>query len=118
MNYSEEVIHQIELHSPEGIKECFSKGVSPNDDFKGQPLIYELISEYTRSPRFKDCVRVFVDHGMRFEDEILLSVLLDDAASLEKTTQPGSRSCYNNIYPSLRLYTALHSYIVTYLRGI
>jgi hypothetical protein len=82
MNYSEEVIHQIELHSPEGIKECFSKGVSPNDDFKGQPLIYELISEYTRSPRFKDCVRVFVDHGMRFEDEILLSVLLDDITAL------------------------------------
>jgi hypothetical protein len=36
-----------------------------------------------RSSRFKDCVRAFVDFGLKFEDKILLSVLLDDAAGLE-----------------------------------
>ncbi len=74
---------QIELHSVRGIKECFSNGVNPNEHFNGEPLIYELTSEYTRTPRFKDCVKAFVEHGLDFEDKILLSVLSDDAKSLD-----------------------------------
>ena len=83
MDILNEIAGQIEIHSVEGIKECFSKGVSPNDIFKGEPLIYELTSEYGRTERFKDCVRAFVDNGLEFEDKVLLSVLLDDATSLE-----------------------------------
>src|SRR5215467_13401870 len=82
MDYFQKIIGEIEVHSIEGIKECFSNGLDPNDLFRGDPLIYELTSEYLRSPRFKDCVKAFVDHGLRFEDKILLSVLLDDASSL------------------------------------
>lgn len=82
MNYLHELINQIELHSVKGIKECFANGVNPNDYFRGEPLLYELTSEYTRSPRFKDCVKAFVDHGLEFDDKILLAVLLDDAGSL------------------------------------
>jgi Ankyrin repeat len=66
-----------------GINECFSKGVNPNDFFRGEPLIYELTSEYTRSSRFKDCVKAFVDNGLEFQDKFLLSVLLDDDRSLD-----------------------------------
>jgi hypothetical protein len=83
MDYLQKIIGEIELHSVEGIRECFSKGVNPNDYFRNEPLIYELTSEYTRTSRFKDCVRTFVDHGLDFKDKILLSVLLDDAKSLE-----------------------------------
>jgi hypothetical protein len=83
MDILNEIAGQIEIHSVEGIKECFSKGVNPNDIFKGEPLIYELTSEYGRTERFKDCIRVFVDNGLEFEDKVLLSVLLDDAISLE-----------------------------------
>src|SRR5687768_7175664 len=83
MNYLQKIIGEIELHSVEGIKECFENGVSPNDLFRNEPLIYELISEYTRTPRFKDCVKVFTDYGLSFEDKTLLAVLSDDAASLE-----------------------------------
>lgn len=83
MNYLEKIIGEIEIHSPEGIKECFTNGISPNDHFNNAPLIYELTSEYGRTPRFKECVKVFVDHGLNFDDKILLSVLLDDAAVLE-----------------------------------
>ena len=83
MDYFQKIIGEIELHSVEGIKECFSNGVNPNDLFRGEPLINELTSEYTRSPRFKDCVKAFVDQGLKFEDKILLSVLLDDGASLD-----------------------------------
>src|SRR4030095_1844091 len=83
MNYLQKIIGDIEEHSVEGIKECFANGVHPNDLHKGISLIYELTSEYARGPKFKECVKVFVDHGLVFEDKILLSVLLDDAASLD-----------------------------------
>ena len=83
MENLKDLIIQIELHSVEGIRKCFSQGINPNDHFRNEPLIYELISEYTRTPRFKDCVKAFVDYGLEFDDKILLSVLLDDAKSLE-----------------------------------
>ena len=83
MDYLGKIIEDIEMHSVEGIKECFANGVNPNDHYKGEPLIYELTSEYARGPKFKECVRVFVDHGLVFEDKILLSVLLDDAQALD-----------------------------------
>lgn len=78
-----ELIREIELHSVEGIIKCFSRGVSPNDYFRGEPLIYELISEYTRTERFKHCVQAFIDAGLAFEDRALLSVLSDHSESLE-----------------------------------
>jgi hypothetical protein len=83
MDYLQKIVEDIELHSVEGIKECFENGIDPNDYFRNEPLIYELTSEYTRSPGFKDCVRTFVDYGLSFDDKVLLSVLLDDANSLE-----------------------------------
>jgi hypothetical protein len=82
MDYLQKIITEIELHSVEGIKECFEKGVNPNDYLRAEPLIYYLISEYTRTSRFKDCIKTFVDFGLSFEDKALLSVLLDDADSL------------------------------------
>lgn len=87
MNSLDEIIGQIELHSPEGIRKCFSNGVDPNGLFREEPLIYELTSEYTRSPRFKECVRAFVDFGLEFEDKALLAVLLNDALALEDQLQ-------------------------------
>ena len=84
MTYSEKIIGDIELHSAEGIRECFSNGVHPNDLYRDRPLIEELISEYTRSPRFKECVKAFVDFGVKFENKALLAVLVDDADELER----------------------------------
>ena len=83
MNSLDEIVIQIELHSVEGIRKCFSQGVNPNDHFRNEPLIYELTSEYARSPKFKDCVKAFVDHGLDLDDKILLAVLLNDATSLD-----------------------------------
>jgi hypothetical protein len=84
MDYLEKIVGAIEEHSVDGIRECFENGVSPNDYFRNEPLIYELTSEYLRGPRFKDCVKTFVDYGLVFEDEILLAVLLDDSNTLEQ----------------------------------
>ena len=83
MDYLDKIIGDIEIHSVDGIKECLSNGVSPNDLFRNEPLIYELTSEYLRSPNFKHCVKAFVDHGLKFDDKILLSALLDDSQLLE-----------------------------------
>jgi hypothetical protein len=84
MNALKEIIEAIELHSVEGIRSCFESGVNPNSIFSGEPLIYELTSEYTRSPRFKDCAQAFVDFGLELDDKALLSVLLDDWTTLER----------------------------------
>ena len=59
MDYLEKLVGDIEEHSVEGIRECFTNGISPNDQFNNAPLIDELTSEYLRSPRFKNCVQVF-----------------------------------------------------------
>ena len=83
MDYLKEIITEIELHSVEGIRNCFENGVNPNQLYNNEPLIFELTSEYTRSPAFKDCVKLFVDYGLQFDDKALLAVLLNDAAMLE-----------------------------------
>jgi ankyrin repeat protein len=84
MNWLDKIIGDIEGHDVEGIKQCFENGISPNDLFRNEPLIYELTSEYGRGPRFKDCVKTFIDHGLKFEDKALLSVLADDPAQLQR----------------------------------
>ena len=77
-----DIVYQIELHSADGIRQCFANGINPNEKYKGEPLIYELTSEYTRSPRFKECVKAFVDYGLELEDKPLLAVLLNDSTAL------------------------------------
>lgn len=113
MDYLQKLIGDIEIHSVEGIKECFSNGVSPNDLFRGEPLIYELTSEYARGPKFKECVKAFVDHGLDFSDKILLSVLLDDTTTLDSllgmdrnavTKQYSLRCAYTPLYKASLLH--------------
>ncbi|MCQ6960185.1 ankyrin repeat domain-containing protein [Mucilaginibacter aquariorum] len=82
MDYLKKLITDIEIQSVTGIQECFDNGISPNDQFRGKPLIYEVLTEYPRGPKFKQCVKVFVDNGLQFEDKILLATLLDEAAWL------------------------------------
>ncbi len=83
MDYLNKIIGEIETHSVDGIKECFVNGLDPNVYYNDEPLIYELTSEYLRSSRFKDCVKTFVEYGLVLDDKVLLSLLLDDAQSLE-----------------------------------
>ena len=97
MDYLQKIIGEIEVHSAAGIKECFENGVSPNDHFKGKPLIYELITEYPRGTKFRECFKVFVDYGLDFHDKVLLAVFLDDAFSLD-TLLTDDTKVVNNIY--------------------
>jgi hypothetical protein len=114
VDYLAKIIGDIEEHSVEGIKECFANGVSPNDHFNNEPLINELTSEYTRTPRFKDCVKTFVDYGLIFEDKALLMVLLDDAQALDRyvNTNPNvanKRYSLRCAYTPLSGVTLLHT---------
>ena len=83
MDYLQKIITDFELHSVEGIKECFENGVDPNDTLNGQPLFYSLVNMYFRGPLFKECVKAFIDFGLQFEDKALLAVLSDDALVLD-----------------------------------
>jgi Ankyrin repeat len=84
MDNLQKIITDFELHSVDGIRECFKSGVNPNEIINGKPLIYELINMYTRGSLFKSCVQAFVDNGLDFEDKILLAVLLDNASLLDE----------------------------------
>lgn len=83
----DDIITLLELHAVDGIRNCFAHGLDPNSLHNGKPFIYELLSEYTRSPRFKECVKAFVDAGLQFADKALLAVLLNDALMLEEELQ-------------------------------
>jgi hypothetical protein len=83
IDYLKKLIGDIECHSVEGIRDCFSNGIDPNAYYNNEPLINELTSEYGRTPHFKDCVRLFTQAGLKFDHKELLAVLSDDADALE-----------------------------------
>jgi ankyrin repeat protein len=107
MDYHHKIITDFELQSVSGIRECFENGVHPNDTIHGKPLINELINMYSRGPLFRECVRVFVDYGLDFPDKVLLSVLLNDATSLE-TQLAADRQPLQNKYSFKCAFTPLH----------
>jgi hypothetical protein len=106
-DYLSKLIGDIECHDIEGIKECFAHGVDPNGLFNNEPLIYELTSEYGRTPRFKECVNAFIDAGLIFDNKALLAVLADDAATLEKLIGSG-RDIVSKRYTLRCAYTPLY----------
>lgn len=107
MDYLRKIIGDFEIHSVEGIKECFENGVDPNQLYKGKPLIYEMINMYLRGPKFKNCIKVFVDFDLKFDDKVLLAVLLDDANSLDKLLT-GNRELLANTYSLDCTFTPLY----------
>jgi hypothetical protein len=107
LDYHKKILTDIEVHSTEGIEECFKHGVSPNDRYNGKPLLYELTSEYLRSPRFKDCVQVFVKYGLKFDDTVLLSVLLNDANQLKHVLRQNPESAFKT-YTLTNAFTPLY----------
>jgi ankyrin repeat protein len=108
MDYLQNIVIQIELHSVEGIRNCFENDINPNQLYNGRPLIEELTSEYTRTSKFKDCAKIFVDYGLQFEDKALLAVLLDDSAALEKLIADNSKIVRNK-YTLKCAYTPLYN---------
>jgi len=111
----DQVLYDIEVHSPEGIRRCFEQGGSPNDLLSnGTPLFTVMVEMYTRTPQFKDCVQAFIDHGLQFAHAELLAVFIDDAGQLDEMlkTDPAlitkTYSLFNNTYTPLTGGTLLH----------
>ena len=108
MDQLERIVEAIELHDVEDIQQCFAEGLDPNTEFRGEALIFELTSEYTRGPRFKECVKAFVDHGLKLNDDVLLSVLLDNAEELGRLLKERPHAHFKK-YTLRCAYTPLHN---------
>jgi hypothetical protein len=113
-NYTQ-LLYDIELHNASGINQYFKEGGSPNDVQNGTPVFTTMVEMYTRSPRFRDCVLTFINAGLNFEDQALLSVLIDDTEKLKKAISydPSAAiaktySLFNNTYTPLTNGTLLH----------
>lgn len=112
-NYNQ-LLYDIEVHSVEGIRRYFEEGGNPNEVHDGMPLVTTMVEMYTRTPRFKDCVKTFIDYGLEFEDKALLAVLTDDAYGLEEIVNRDpaivskTYSLFNNTYTPLIGGTLLH----------
>ncbi|MCJ8210714.1 ankyrin repeat domain-containing protein [Mucilaginibacter sp. RS28] len=110
----QQVLNDIEVHAFEGIKSYFEEGGNPNEVHDGVPLFTTMVEMYLRSPRFKTCVRTFINYGLEFDDDALLAVLADDAEKLENLIQADSEiihrtySRYNNTFTPLSGATLLH----------
>jgi hypothetical protein len=108
-----DIIGAIEEHDVDEIRQCFANGIDPNSLHNNEPLIYELLSEYTRGSRFKDCVKAFVDAGLKFDDTDLLATLLNDAVMLEEEIKKdktiiSKRVSFRAAYTPLEEATLLH----------
>jgi hypothetical protein len=109
-----QMLGDIEVHSVGGIHRYFGEGGDPNEIHDGMPLFKTMVEMYTRTPRFKDCVKAFIDAGLIFDDQALLAVLIDDAESLAELIKSDSDiisktySQYNNTYTPLTCGTLLH----------
>lgn len=109
----DDIITLLELHAVDGIRNYFAHGLDANSLHKGQPLIYELLSEYTRSSRFNDCIKAFVDAGLKFNDRALLAILLNDAVMLEEEIKKdqaiiSKRISFRAAYTPIEEATLLH----------
>ena len=113
-DFKKEVAYHIELHSVTGIRSCFEKGLDANALYDENTTLFELLTGmYTRTPKFKECVRLFVDYGLVFENEVLLAVLLDDSHLLTRLIQDNPEIVAKKItmtsaYTSLENSSLLH----------
>jgi len=109
-----QMLYSMEVHSAEGIQNYFSQGGNPNEVHDGIPLFTTMVEMYTRTPRFKDCVKAFVNAGLIFEHQSLLAIFLDDAQKLEEiiavsvTIVDERFSIFKNTYTPLSGATLLH----------
>ncbi len=109
-----QLLYSIEIHSVEGIERYFKEGGNPNDVHDGKPIFTSMVEMYTRSPRFKDCVKAFINYGLAFEDLPLLAVLTDNEYALKDLLLKNpslvtkTYNFCNNTYTPLTGATLLH----------
>jgi hypothetical protein len=114
MTKPDQILNSIELHDLNGIRRYFDEGGSPNEIYDGTPLFTTLVEMYTRTPRFKAAVQIFLDEGLQYNEPALLAVLLDNAEVLQTLISDDSSLLskayylHNNTYTPLTGGTLLH----------
>jgi len=109
-----QMLNDIEVHSTDGIRKYFKDGGDPNEIHDGVPLFTTMVEMYTRTPRFKDCVKAFIEAHLQFDDKPLLAVFIDDAEKLEAliinhhSIVSKIYSVFHNAYTPLTGGTLLH----------
>lgn len=109
-----QLLYDIEVHAHEGIRQYFEEGGSPNEVHNAVPVFTTMVEMYLRSPRFKTCVRTFIEYGLEFDDPALLAVLADDAEALDKLVSAApylvtkTYNRFNNTFTPLTGATLLH----------
>jgi hypothetical protein len=87
VNSHEALLVGFELHSVERIRAVLDAGFDVRRPVRGRTPVNSLIEMYTRSDRFRDCLRLLLEHGAELDDPLIAPVLLDDAASLSAALQ-------------------------------
>lgn len=113
MSSKNELLGAFETHDPAAIRTALAAGCSPTALIDGKSPLILLTEMYTRTSRFTDCLRVLLDAGASFNDPLLESLLLDDAAELriliQKSSSELTRSfSLNCAYTSLAGASPLH----------
>ena len=113
MSSKNELLAAFETHDPAAIRTALAAGCSPTMLIDGKSPLILLTEMYTRTSRFTDCLRVLLDAGASFNDPLLESLLLDDAAKLriliQKSSSELTRSFnLNCAYTSLAGASPLH----------
>jgi hypothetical protein len=108
-----DLLGEFEEHSPTGIRELLTAGISPTEPINGQRPIDLLIGMYLRSSRFAECLQVMLDAGATVGDQLLEAILLDDAAGLRGILAKSSESLRRKLsslcaFTSCRGVSALH----------
>ena len=113
MSLEAEFWEAVELHSPEGIRQAFAKGVNPVGLVEGKRPVDCLIEMYTRSAKFAECLQVMLDAGASVGDPLLEAVLLDDDVGLRAVLKSSGEHLQRKVsplcgYTSCRGVSALH----------
>lgn len=87
MERVQEILNCFERHDAAGIRRCIQEGIDPLQHYAARPLVYQLVTMYSRGDEFRVCMQVMAEFGAVVEDPVLQAVLTDDAAALEPMLQ-------------------------------
>jgi ankyrin repeat protein len=106
-------LYACELHDADGITAALAAGLDPNAPLDGKTPVTWLLEMYTRSDAFPACLRTLLDRGATLEPGVLVAVLLNDTAAIERAVRadPASllhRSTLPSAFTPLDDVTLLH----------
>jgi len=81
-NAETELLEAFETHSVARIRTVLDAGFDVRSTINGKAAVNSLAEMYTRSDRFRECLRLLLERGAVLDDPQIAPVLLDDADGL------------------------------------